>query len=202
MINNFRNNWLKKLFIGIVISLPLCLFSQDDKQAAPEENVPATIKLKLVVEDSIKTCKAIITAGDKPLEGIQVKFFVKRFFGSLPLIANGKAVSTDETGVASVKFPNDLPGDANGTVIVSAKVEDDDNYGTFEAKDSIKWGTIVSITLQEDEWNERSLVGSGNKAPVYLIMTAGVIIIIVWGTLLYVIYTLFKIKKAGKVKKV
>ena len=202
MINNFRNNWLRKLFIGIAISIPMCLFSQDDKQTAEEENVPATMKLKLIVEDSVKTCKAIIMAGDKPLEGIQVKFYVKRFFGSLPLIANGKAVSTDETGVASVKFPNDLPGDANGTVIVSAKVEDDDNYGTFEAKDSVKWGTIVSTASQEEEWNERSLFGSGNKAPLYLIYSAGVIIIIVWGTLLYVIYSLVKIKKAGKVKKV
>lgn len=200
MINNFRNKWLRNLFIGMAISIPMCLFSQDDKQAEAEKG-PATIKLKLVVEDSIKTCKAIITAGDKPLEGIQVKFFVKRFFGSLPLIANGKSVSTDETGVASIKFPNDLPGDCNGTVVVSAKVEDDDNYGSFEAKDSIKWGTIVSVTAQEEEWNERSLVGSGNKAPVYLITTAGVIMIVVWGTLLYVIYSLVKIKKAGKVKK-
>ena len=200
MINNIRNNWFRKLFIGIAISIPMCLFATDDKQAE-KEKVPASMKLKLEVQDSVKTCKVVITAGEKPLEGIQVKFFVKRFFGTLPLISNGKSVSTDETGVASIKFPNDLPGDANGTIVVTAKVEDDDNYGSFEAKDSVKWGTIVPVTSQEEEWNERSLVGSGNKAPVYLIMSAGIIITIVWGILMYVVYSLFKLKKAGKVKK-
>ena len=195
MINFFRNNWLRNLFFGIIISIPVSLFAQEEEQTAGSGT--ASMKLKLVVEDSVKKCTVLVTDGDKPLEGIQVRFFVKRFFGSLPLIPKGKAVSTDETGVASVEFPNDLPGDANGTVVVTAKVEDDDNYGSFETTDSVKWGIIVAVASQEEEWEQRSLSGSGEKAPVYLIMSAGVIITIVWAILLYVIYSLVKIKKAG-----
>jgi len=193
MIDIFQNNWLKKLFIAIIVSVPLGLIAQEEEI----EYGPASMKLTLVVEDSIKTCKVLITDADKPVEGVQVRFFVKRFFSKLPLIANGKSVSTNETGVASVEFPDNLPGDENGIVVVTAAVEDDDNYGSFEATDSTKWGAMVSYESQEEEWGERSLSGTGDKVPLYLVMIAGVIIIIVWGTLFYVIYSLVKIKKAG-----
>lgn len=196
MITNFQHKWIGKLLLGLVFSLPMCLFAQDE-QASDNNEATATIKLDLLVVDSVKTCKATVMAGEKPIEGAEVRFFVKRFFSPLPLIPNGKSVSTDEEGVASVEFPNDLPGDLNGMVVITANVEDNDDYGSFEATDSVKWGTIAAVAAEEEEWNKRSLAGTGGKVPGYLIGAALVIISIVWGVLVYVMISFAKIKKAG-----
>ncbi len=199
MITNLKNKWFGKLLLVVAFSIPIGLFAQDTK-VEEETPVAATMKLKLTVKDSVKTCTAIVTAGEKPLEGIEVRFFVKRYFSLLPLIPNGKAKKTDENGEASIIFPKELPGNCNGTVVVLSKVEEDENYGSLEAKDSIKWGTIISLTEQEEEWNKRSLSATGDRAPIYLLGASGVIIAIVWGALLYVIYSLVRIKKARKAK--
>lgn len=203
MTTNLKNKWLGRLLLVVVLSIPIGLFAQDKQATEKKDAVPATASMKLnfAEEDSVKVCKATIVAGEKPLEGIEVRFYVKRFFSLLPLIPNGKAETTDENGQATVNFPKELPGDCNGSIVVIAKVEDDENYGSFEATDSIKWGTIISMSSQEEEWNERSLSATGDRAPVYLLSAAGVIIVIVWGILMYVIYSLVRIKKAGKIKK-
>ncbi len=191
MKNNFQYKKIRKLLIGVFSFLPICLFAQE----------PATMKLNFTIEDSVKVCKVTVSAKDKPVEGADVKFYVKRFFGSLPLIPKGKAVATDDKGEARVNFPVGLPGDVNGTVVVIAKIEDNETYGTIEAQDSVKWGTIISKADQEDLWNERSLSGTGSKAPIYLIATAGIIILGIWGALMYVIFSLVRIKRVGIKKK-
>ena len=203
MRNNFKNKWLGRLLFVSVFSLPIGLFAQDKQTTEKEEaaTATATMKLNFTEEDNVKMCKVTLVAGEKPLEGIEVRFYAKRYFSLLPLIPNGKAVTTDEKGEASIGFPKELPGDCNGTVVVIAKVEDDENYGSFEAENSVKWGSIISMEEQEEEWNKRSLSATGDRAPVYLLSAAGVIVIIVWGTLFYVIYSLVRIKKAGKIKK-
>ncbi len=203
MTNNFKTNWIGKLLIAATFSMPICLFAQDKKTSEKKDATPvaASMKLNFAEVDSVKVINVSLAAGEKPLEGIEVKFYVKRSLSLLPLISNGKGVSTDEKGGASVKFPKDLPGDCNGTIVVIAKVEDDENYGSFETKDSVKWGTIISISAQEEEWEKRSMSGTGSRVPTFLIATAGVIIIVVWGILLYVIFSLVGIKKAGIIKK-
>ena len=203
MINTIKNKWLGKLLLVVVFTLPIGLFAQDKQTAEKKEAEPATaiMKLNFTEEEGVKVCKASLVAGEKPLEGIEVRFYIQRYFSLLPLVPNGKAVSTDDKGQATVNFPKELPGDCNGTIVVIAKVEDDENYGSLEAKDSIKWGSIIAMGEQEEEWNKRSLSATGDRAPIYLLGAAGVIIIIVWGTLFYVIYSLVRIKKAGKIKK-
>lgn len=203
MTTNLKSKWLRTLLLIVIFSIPTGLFAKgkQEKEKKEETSVAATMKLNFLEKDSVKICKAIISAGERPLQGIQVKFYAKRFFSLLSLIPNGKAVTTDENGEAIVKFPKELPGDNNGTVVIIAKVEDDDHYGSIEAKDSVKWGTIISITSQDEEWNKRSLSATGDKAPVYLLSAAGVIIIVVWGTILFVIFSLFRIKKAGKIRE-
>lgn len=203
MRTDFRNKWLGTLLLTVVFSLPMGLFAKDKPTEEKKDAAPATATMKLTFseKDSVKICTATLTAGEKPLEGIAVKFYAQRYFSLLPFIAGGKAVSTDEKGMATVNFPKLLPGDCNGSIVVIAKVEDDDNYGSLEAKDSIKWGSIISTSEQEEEWNTRSLSATGDRAPVYLLSAAGFIIVIVWGTLIYVMFSLVRIKKAGKAKK-
>ncbi len=203
MTNNLKYKWLGKLLIAVVFYLPISLFAGAKQAKVEKEAEPATAVMKITFSetDGVKVCKAIIEAGQKPVEGVEVKFYAKRFFSMLPLIANGKAVTTDEKGEAFINFPKGLPGDCNGTIVVTAKVEDNEKYGSFESKDSVKWGTIISVSDQEEEWSKRSLSATGDRAPIYLLSAAGVIIMVVWGTLFYVIFSLVRIKKAGKIKK-
>ena len=150
----------------------------------------AKLKLHFTVVDSVKVCKVIVTADEKPVKDVAVKFLVKRTFGILPI---GKPVTTNEEGEAKVTFPNDLPGGTTGVLQVVARLDDDATYGKAEVKDSVKWGKILAEG--EGEWGERSLSASRAKAPMYLIIASNTIIIGIWLTLVYVVLQLFKIKK-------
>ena len=178
-------NYLKNgaLFLAIAIIL-LPFSSKADGQ--PQ----AKLKLQFQVVDSVKTCKVIVTADDKPVKDVAVKFLVKRTFGILPI---GKPVTTNEEGEAKVTFPNDLPGGKTGVLQVVARLDDDATYGKAEVKDSVKWGKILAEG--DGEWGERSLSASRAKAPMYLIIASNTIIIGIWLTLVYVVLQLFKIKK-------
>ena len=75
-----------------------------------------------------------------------------------------------------------------------AKVEDDENLGNLEAKGQIDWGAPrVSNDIME-----RSLSGSRSNAPWILTIVSNIIILGIWGTLVYVVTQLFKIKKLSR----
>jgi len=151
----------------------------------------AKMTLSFEKEDSVNFCRVFVTSGDKPVSEVSVKIYVQRLFGLLPV---GDDVSTDENGIASFEFPNDIPGDDKGTLTVIAKIEDDDNYGSLETKGYISWG--VPKTKITDMG--RSLSASRENAPIYFIIVSNLIILGIWGTLIYVITQIFKIKRISK----
>lgn len=185
--NIFNNRSMRNLFFLLSIFITSNLFAQE-----------GTAKIKLTFEgDSVKTCFAKVTADTTILEGKGVKFFVKRTFSLLPI---GKTASTNEEGVAEITFPNDLPGDESGNLIVIAKVEDDDDYGTFQSEEkTVAWG--VKPNLEKDHWGERALYANRGRAPIYLIIASLTIIAGVWGTLFYIVSLIVKIKKNEPISK-
>jgi hypothetical protein len=110
-------------------------------------------------------------------------------------IENG--ITTDENGVASVEFPMDLPGDSAGNLTVIARIEDHEVYGTVESKVNVKWG--IPPSGGHDHWANRSLSASRDKAPTYLIVASNLIIAIIWGTLIYIIFQVFRIRNARRI---
>ncbi|HLG34104.1 MAG TPA: hypothetical protein VI757_04430 [Bacteroidia bacterium] len=173
-----------------VLLLPLAkVLAQDEKEAV--------ITLSFTQTDTTKTCMATVTSDTSTVKEKEVHFYVQRMFGLLPI---GKAEETDENGMVSVDFPMDLPGDKNGNIIVIAKIEDDDTYGNVETKKEIKWGIIHAG--EKDRWDERSLSASREKAPLYLLLVSNLIIVVIWGTIFYVIYQIFRIKKVSNLIKV
>ena len=74
-----------------------------------------------------------------------------------------------------------------------AKVEDDENYGSFEIKSETNIGVKEDLTKLEKA--ERSVSGSRDNAPIYFIVASISIITGIWGTLIYVVLQIFKIKK-------
>lgn len=164
------------------------LFAQAEKEAK--------IKLDFIKTDSLYTCQATVTSDNKPVAGTDIHLYVKRMYSLLPI---GKAVTTDSTGIASIDFPKDLPGDKNNMLTVIAKIESDDKYGNVETESEVKWG--APLKSEPFSWNDRSLSASRDKAPTFLVIASISIILVIWGTICYVIFQLFRIKRTVKVVK-
>jgi len=174
------------LLLVVQFSVPR-LFAQEQKTA--------TLKLSFSQTDSTKTCVATLLSDSLPVKEKEVHLYVKSLYA---LLAVGKVVATDEKGEASFNFPMDLPSSKNGMLDIIAKVEKDETYGNVETQAAIKWGVTPK---SEIDWANRSLSASREKAPMVLVIASSLIIVLIWGTIFYIIAQLFVIKKSGRVSK-
>jgi len=158
------------------------LFAQDKE---------AKIILTFEKADSLNVCKAFVTSEGIPVSEVSVNLAVKRLYSNLPI---GDAIATDSTGVATFEFPNDIPS-KNGKLTIFATIVDDENYINTEASGEVNWGTIVVINNSNVE--ERSLSAGRDRAPIYFIILSLLIIGLIWGTLIYAVLQVFKIKRLG-----
>jgi hypothetical protein len=157
----------------------------------------AKLKLDYLGDDSIKTATATLLAYNEdeliPVTDIEVKLYIKRTFNFLPFGEEG--LSTDENGEVSAELPLDIPGNQNGTITIAAKLEDDDSYGTIEVIKVVPWSVLPFVNAKR----ERTLWSSGDNAPLPLVIASVTIIAFIWGTIFYLVYLLFKIKKLSRI---
>ena len=153
----------------------------------------AVLSLQFDKGDSVNIVKVHVTSNDSAVKDVSVKLYVQRLFSQLQI---GRAATTNDEGMASFVFPNDLPGQ-NGKLTVIAKIEDDENYRNSETKGEINWGVIIKA--DDDGTSDRTLWGSGDRAPIYLIIASKAILLTIWGTLIYVVIQIFRLKKYGKI---
>jgi len=175
---------------------------EQDKQFA---NVQETLKvaeadlvMTLKTEDSTHQVVITMQGTDKkgklvPAADVEVNLYVQRLFGLLPLPDNPE--TTDENGEITVDFPRDLPGDADGNLIIVARVEENDRYGNLEFRRKMNWGIPLLI---DPRLHSRELWSSRANAPIYLIVLVNTILICIWGVIAYIVYEVFLIKKIGK----
>ncbi len=157
------------------------------------KSVEFDINVKLNNND--KSIVTTISTADTSvsIEGIKMEFFVKRYFGDLPI--TDAPMVTDANGSIKVVFPNDIPGDEQGNLDVLVRFENQDMHGNKEFKKTINWGTH---TEYRDIMSERAMWSVGTKTPIWLLalylgITGGV-----WLVIFYVLSQIMKIKKAGK----
>ena len=130
-----------------------------------------------------------------PAKDVELKIAVKRSFGNLP-IGDEETYTTDSTGSVTAEFKRDsLLGDNKGNFILVARTEDNETLGNIFAEKNVTWGTAPMI---DNSFNNRSLWATSSKTPVWLLFMAYSIVIGVWGTIFYLVFLLFKIKKLGK----
>ncbi len=156
--------------------------------------VPYQLSLNYNPEESslVAFVRGTLTDGNlAPASDVEVGFFVKRYFGDLPIGDRGGV--TDENGMIKAAIPTDLPGGEEGKALAFAKLNDVDTYGDVSAKTEVSVKAVEIINLMD----ERSLWTVSVMAPWWLIFTYFGILIGVWGTLGYVVTLLFKLKKAG-----
>ncbi|WP_269243258.1 hypothetical protein [Flavobacterium limnophilum] len=173
-------------FMAICI---MFLFSIAISNAQDKE---AKITLTFEKADSLYVCKALVTSEGIQVSEVPVNLSVKRLFGNLPI---GEAIATDSTGVATFDFPIDIPS-RDGKLTIYAKIVDDENYRNTETSGVANWGKVVVSDNSNIE--ERSIAAGRDKAPIYFITASLLIIFLIWGTLIYAVLQVFKIKRLGK----
>jgi len=136
---------------------------------------------------------SITESGDSgariPIYDALVNGYVERMFSLLPIIED----FSDEDGKLISEFPNDLPGDSLGNLIVIVSIIESDEYGTVEMKKTIDWGIPVDFSETETPralWTD--------EAPVWMAITVLIILLGAWLNFALAIYKVSKIKGLSK----
>lgn len=126
--------------------------------------------------------------GPVPVAGEEISVYVTSMFSLLP-VATG---TFEADGTVVLIFPDDLPGDSNGDLIVIGRFNDHYLYGNVEKRELMHWGTPVVKTPPA----YRSLWST--LAPRWMIITLSIMLLGVWGHYTFVIISLIRIRKNGK----
>jgi hypothetical protein len=131
-----------------------------------------------------------------PVKDVEMKVGISRLSGSILSAGDAETFTTDSTGTVAVEFKKDkIPGDINGFFSLVARVENNDELGNLLVEKSVKWG--VPKKIDNTFFNLRTLWSARFRAPYWLMFMAYSIIIGVWGTLIFLVIQLIKIKKLG-----
>ncbi|MFZ4521106.1 MAG: c-type cytochrome [Bacteroidales bacterium] len=154
-----------------------------------------TVTLAMQYSDPMK--KIVVTASELlkdnqtgPAAGVEVMLFVKRYFGSMQV---GDIKTTNGKGEVMFEFPADLPANKDGFVEVTARVNDPKGVmKTTPATASLAIGVPTdkpSLTATRAWWSTR-----GN-APVWVLLTYTLSVIIVWSFIIYILFSILKIRR-------
>jgi len=126
------------------------------------------------------------------VKSVDIVIGVKRE-GRYLTISETPTYTTDSLGTVTADFKRDkLTGDSKGNLTLTARVEDNDNFGTISADKIVPWGVPMKF---ESTYATRSLFARRNRSPVWLDVISYSIIAIVWAVLLYLILQIGKLKK-------
>ena len=131
-----------------------------------------------------------------PVNEAEMKVGIRRMGGILSA-GDDPTYTTDSSGSVSIDVTRDsLPGDAKGNILLGVMIEDNDVLGNVSAEKQVNWG--VPQKPGSDFFSQRTLWSTRFRTPFWLLFTAYAIILSVWGTLIYLVWQLIKIRKLGK----
>ncbi len=130
------------------------------------------------------------------VKGVDMNLTIKRMLGNLS-VGDEPVYTSDSTGISSAEFKRDsIPGDEKGNIILVARVDDNDTYGTLVTEKTVNWGK--AINPPKDFFAQRTLWSTSQETPMWLLLTVWSIVIGIWGTMIYLIFQILKIKKMGR----
>ena len=122
----------------------------------------------------------------------KLKFYVVRALSLLPI--TDKIKYTNKNGMANAEFPTNIPGDVEGNLTVSVRLEEEDDYGTVAYNGDINWG----VPHIKEHKEKRSLAGGQKNAPIVIVIGISATLVAVWGYIAYIVFGLFQIQSLGK----
>ncbi len=159
---------------------------------------PKDVKMTVSTGDEIKSITATIVSADstnRPIQDVDVHFYVRRDFGLMRIGEQSNYTGSD--GKVKVVFPEKITGSMEGNVELVIKVENNFLFNDTEFSVIKKWGK--PMVTEEEQFTRRALWGSRDKSPIWLLLVANGIIALVWAVIIYVIFNMFRIKKAGRI---
>jgi hypothetical protein len=130
-----------------------------------------------------------------PASEVEMKLGVKRM-NSILSAGDEATYTTDSTGTVTVEYKKEnMPGDEHGNILLAARVEDNDELGNLLIEKPVNWG--VAIKEDKSFFDQRTLWTTRFHTPYWLLIMAYSIALGVWGTILYLVFQLVKIKKLG-----
>lgn len=167
--------------------------------AADTSVVAGKVRLVLGFDEDTKTIYAralrVVNGKREPAQGIPVEIAVKRYFRDFRLSEAGAL--TDANGYVSAVFPEDLPADTAGKVIIIARIpeSEQEEFGLAEVQATQQWGVKL---IPHNIKDARSLWNDNWKLPLWLLFSylaavSGVLI-----TFGYILWQVAKIHKIGK----
>lgn len=169
-----------------------------EDQSAELEISKAKIELTLEDVDSVRTIHAKVLAfqdtGWVAQPETEIKFVIKGMLSDLNATEE-ETFTTDENGEISSEFALTLPGDAQGNILIGAKIDDHETYGSLVTAKPAKWGLPL---VPDNNFSKRTLWATRDKTPLWLLIFPNLIIITVWGIIFYLFYQISRIAKIGK----
>lgn len=132
-----------------------------------------------------------------PSPEVEMKVGIARTGGSILPAGDDESYTTDSAGIIVVELKKDsLPGDLKGNYVIAARIESNDEFGNVEIEKTVPWGLVQKV--DHSFFEKRELWTIRHRTPIWLLALAYSIIIGVWGTIIYLVVQLFKIKKLGE----
>lgn len=173
--------------------------SVEDERTTELEVTKAKILIDTVTNDGIRSITGQVFYYENnewvPAKDVELRLGVQRFGGILSAGAE-ESFTTDSTGAVSVEFNKDsMPGDQKGNIMLVAKVEDNELYGNLIVGKKVPWG--IPTTVEKGFFDQRTLWSTRFRTPLWLLFMAYGIMLSVWGTIIYLVIQIVKIKKLG-----
>ena len=172
---------------------------KEEETAAELEILKSKIKIDTAIEEGTRRITVQVMKYENsewvPANEVEMKVGIQRMGGILSA-GDEETYTTDSSGTVNVELTKDsLPGDENGNMVLVAKVEDNDQYGNLLVQKTVPWG--VALKTDNSFFDQRTLWTTRFRAPVWLLFMAYSITIGVWGTIIYLVLQIIRIKKIG-----
>lgn len=174
--------------------------NKEEEKTVVLEIIKSRISLDTATADGIRSItihvEQFVNGDWVAAPDVELKVGVKRMGGILSA-GDEATYTTDSTGLVTVEFNKDsLPGDRDGNFLLVAKTEDNELFGNLSTEKKVSWGTVTGT--DNDFFKQRTLWTTRFRTPYWLLIIAYTIVLGVWGTLIYLITQLIKIRKLGR----
>lgn len=160
-----------------------------------DPNKSKLVKVDISFDKATNKVTVVLKANEKSgivtLKDAEVSLFADRYFGKLQI---EKTIHSSADGVAQFTFPTNLPGDKEGNVGLTVKINDE-VYGEIESQKSFKIGIPTdkpSLRENREIWNTVA------KAPWWILITYTTCVLIVIGFFVFLLKSLKKLKEMGE----
>jgi len=154
--------------------------------------IDANIEAKIITKDSVNYITATLfdANSNSPIIDESLTVQVQRLFN--PVRIGEEFNNTDDSGSILVPIENGIPG-IEGNLAIEVVLNESDDYGTVKV--IVKAPIGISI-VDESTFDQRTMWSPRNKTPIFLLIFPNLLIIGIWGFIIYLFINLFKLSKS------